>query len=241
MTIIHGDALFKIQEFELFDVCVTDPPYCSGGITTASRQGSTYSKYCNDETLGRPSFNGDTRDQRAFTYWLTLIYAQLLDRAKPNAYLYTFIDWRQYGAMADVIQAAGWNWRGTFTWDKGLGSRPPGLGYHRHQSEFCLWATKGAVNKSLGVRAGALQIKIDDGKKYHQTAKPVALIRYLLEPFGPGVHVVDPFAGSGTTGIAAQGLGQKFTGIEINKDILALANERGQAHPQFCIEGGRSA
>jgi len=59
--------------------------------------------------------------------------------------------------------------------------------------------------------------------------KPVALIRKLLDMFVPrdSAHVVlDPFAGSGTTLVAAKQLGYSYIGIEIEKSYIPLINRR---------------
>jgi site-specific DNA-methyltransferase (adenine-specific) len=63
----------------------------------------------------------------------------------------------------------------------------------------------------------------------HPTVKPVALMRYLIELVTPpGSHVVDPFTGSGTTGMAATELGHRFTGIEQDPHYVEIANKRIQ-------------
>ena len=61
----------------------------------------------------------------------------------------------------------------------------------------------------------------------HPTVKPVALMRYLIQLVTPpNSHVVDPFTGSGTTGMAATELGHRFTGIEQDPAYVAIANKR---------------
>jgi site-specific DNA-methyltransferase (adenine-specific) len=64
----------------------------------------------------------------------------------------------------------------------------------------------------------------------HPTQKPLALIeRCLRASTRPGDHVLDPFAGSGSTGVAAIGLGRRFTGWEVEKDYAGLAVKRLRA------------
>ena len=61
----------------------------------------------------------------------------------------------------------------------------------------------------------------------HPTVKPVALMRYLIELVTPpNSHIVDPFTGSGTTGMAATELGHRFTGIEQDPAYVEIANKR---------------
>lgn len=62
------------------------------------------------------------------------------------------------------------------------------------------------------------------GERAHPTQKPVPLMRWCVEKTS-GV-VLDPFAGSGTTGVACVELGREFLGFEIDPDYCELANER---------------
>jgi adenine-specific DNA-methyltransferase len=61
----------------------------------------------------------------------------------------------------------------------------------------------------------------------HPTPKPVALMRYLIKIYTPeGGTVLDPFCGSGTTGIAAMLEGRKFLGIDLDDDYINIAQRR---------------
>lgn len=61
----------------------------------------------------------------------------------------------------------------------------------------------------------------------HPTVKPIKLIEYLVKLVTPQNSVVlDPFMGSGTTGIAANNLGHKFIGIELDKGYFEIAEKR---------------
>lgn len=61
----------------------------------------------------------------------------------------------------------------------------------------------------------------------HMTAKPVDLLRHLIRIFSPeGAVVFDPFAGSGSTGVAARVEGRSFVGMEIDADMALLAEQR---------------
>jgi DNA modification methylase len=70
----------------------------------------------------------------------------------------------------------------------------------------------------------------------HPTVKPLNIVKNLLlnAATAPGSVVLDPFMGSGTSGVAAIQLGHKFIGIEMNGDYLAIAKRRiAQASPDF--------
>lgn len=60
----------------------------------------------------------------------------------------------------------------------------------------------------------------------HNTVKPVEIMEWCLNDLPEGAHVVDPFLGSGTTGIACLNAHMNFTGIEITPDYLPIADAR---------------
>lgn len=64
-------------------------------------------------------------------------------------------------------------------------------------------------------------------KNYHPTVKPIALMRYLVRLITPpGGIVLDPFTGSGTTGMAAVLEGRDFLGVELDEDYAKIAEAR---------------
>jgi DNA modification methylase len=65
----------------------------------------------------------------------------------------------------------------------------------------------------------------NEGKKDHPTQKPLALMTWCLK-WVQGNSILDPFMGSGTTGVAAVKLGRKFTGIEMNERYFDIAVRR---------------
>lgn len=66
----------------------------------------------------------------------------------------------------------------------------------------------------------------DDKFKAHPTQKPVALMEWCLEQASLPETTVDPYMGSGTTGVACLNAGRKFVGIEIDESYFKLACER---------------
>lgn len=76
-------------------------------------------------------------------------------------------------------------------------------------------------------RAGAGRSAAAGVRNYHPTVKPIALMRWLVRLVTPpGGHVLDPFMGSGTTGIAAALEDFHFTGIEIDPEYARIAEAR---------------
>ena len=71
-------------------------------------------------------------------------------------------------------------------------------------------------------------------RNFHPTVKPIALMRHLIRLVTPmGGGLVDPFMGSGTTGIAAHLEGVEFIGIERDPDYLSIAEQRIAYFSQF--------
>lgn len=79
---------------------------------------------------------------------------------------------------------------------------------------------------------------VRDGKE-HPTQKPVEVMRWCLEQLPGAQTILDPFMGSGTTGVAAVSLGRKFTGIEIEPKYFDIACRRiseALKQPDFFVE-----
>ncbi len=75
----------------------------------------------------------------------------------------------------------------------------------------------------LPICTGKERLRIN-GTKMHSTQKPEALLyRVLLSSTNPGDVILDPFFGSGTTGVLAKKLGRHFIAIERNKDYINIA------------------
>ena len=71
---------------------------------------------------------------------------------------------------------------------------------------------------------------VNTKKSDHPTEKPVELMKYCVELISsPGDTILDPFMGSGTTGVACVQLGRNFIGIEKNDEYFAIAKKRIEA------------
>lgn len=211
------------------DAVIADPPYCSGGTTSAERARDPSEKYCQGgNTCGRPTFTGDSRDQRSFKYWCTLWLTACRAASKESAYCLVFIDWRQLPTMTDAMQAAGWTWRGVAAWNKGRGARSPHKGYFRHQCEYIVWGSNGRVPKpdDRGPFDGCFDVPTKSSEKLHITGKPTVLLRQLVQIVPPEGTILDPFAGSATTGVAAIQERRRFLGFELSPEYFAISRDR---------------
>jgi DNA modification methylase len=63
-------------------------------------------------------------------------------------------------------------------------------------------------------------------KKYHPTTKPINLMEWCLNFFPDAQNILDPFMGSGSTGVACKNLGRNFIGIELDKEYFKIAQTR---------------
>lgn len=212
------------------DALITDPPYSSGGAFRGDRTGSTDAKYTQSQHQGaRPDFAGDTRDQRAFAYWTALWLAEATRVVKPGGPAVLFIDWRQLPSMTDALQAGGWVWRGIAVWDKTEGVRPQ-MGSFRSQCEYLVWGTNGARDDAaaaaVGVLPGVFRVPVRADDKHHQTGKPTALMQEVVRIAPPGGVILDPFAGSGTTGVAALLTGRRAILCERVAEYSGIARAR---------------
>lgn len=112
-------------------------------------------------------------------------------------------------------------------WDNTEGMRPQ-LGRFRDKAEYVVWGSKG--NMPLGRRAPVLPGVIREAErkvdKHHMTGKPTDVMRQLVRIFEEGGRILDPFAGSGTTLLAAEMEGYSWTGLEVTKHYHDIARSR---------------
>jgi site-specific DNA-methyltransferase (adenine-specific) len=232
MTRGEALALLRFIPSASVDAIITDQPYSSGGLTRGDRMADPSVKYeRNDVRLSRGEFSGDNRDQRSYAYWCALWLSECLRIAKPGAPLCMFTDWRQLPSTTDAVQAGGWIWRGIVPWDKTEGVRPQ-MGRFSAQCEYIVWGSAGAMPDRLeigclpGITRHAVPKVLD---KHHLTGKPTKVMQEIARIADRGGILLDPFAGSGTTGIGALLEGRRFLGIEIDPTHHATALERLEA------------
>lgn len=226
-----ADSLERMQSIpsSSLEAVITDPPYSSGGFTRGDRSATPVKKYITTGTqIIYESFDGDNRDGRSWCYWCALWISECHRIVRPSGYILMFTDWRQLPLATDALQAGGFVWRGVIAWDKTERARAPHTGYFRHQCEFIVWGTKGVSvpSKHGGPWPGSYRFPVILSDKHHLTGKPTDLMRQLVHVVPPGGVILDPFCGSGTTGVAAIEAGRRFIGIEKSPGYHAIAQER---------------
>ena len=101
------------------------------------------------------------------------------------------------------------------------------MGLYRNQAEYVLTATHGGYNKSVKLcPPGVVREPIRPKDKLHLTGKPVPLMEHLMTILPAKSRILDPFAGSGTTLVAAHNKGHTAVGIELSPDYHRIASDR---------------
>lgn len=230
-VVIHcGDCLEVLRELPdgCVDAVITDPPYSSGGMVRGDRTRATQDKY-KAPRGGRddisPDFTGDTRDQRGYAFWSCLWLGECQRILKSGGIAIIFTDWRQLPTVTDVIQAAGLIWRGIVPWSK-PGLRPMS-GRFRAECEYVVWGSNGPMPWDWEAPAlpGFFQ-SMPPRERDHLTQKPIDVMRELVKICPLGGMVLDPFAGSGTTAVAAQAEGRRAFLIEKEPAYVEICRRR---------------
>lgn len=227
-TLYCGEALAVLRGLPDASVAalVCDPPYSSGGAFRGDRTQRTGDKYTSSTTRRRPAdFGGDTRDQRAFAYWEALWLAECWRIVEPGGSALVFTDWRQLPSTTDALQAGGFVWRGIVVWHKATGR--PRRGGFRSEAEYVVWGTRGPLREDHEVYLPGVIATAGAGPdRFHAAEKPQALMSSLVEVAPPGTTILDPFAGSGSTLVAAKAAGRAAIGVEADPAACAVAASR---------------
>lgn len=227
MSIIHhGDCREVLADavFEHPINCVlTDPPY---GVDFQS----TYGKNETDRELYQRKIADDHGVEAAiesFHETMRLTVPHLADQCE----LYVFSQWQVAPQWQFYFENTMPEWgielRQLLIWEKGY----PGIGDVKYNwgcgHEFIYYLKKGKRPVPYR-RSGVLHVdKVRPGTNVHPTQKPTALLKILIEySTDPGDTVFDPYAGSGSTVVAAQELGRNGIGIEIDAQYVETARAR---------------
>lgn len=215
--IIHGDCLEVMRGIERVDHVITDPPY---------------SKYTHDKTRGA----GVAVELEAIGF--DALSSELRDGCSSAfhrlcaRWCLVWTDAEGITPWVSDLERAGLQHIRVGAWVK-QGMAPqfsgdrPGTGF-----EACVIAhPKGRKRWNGGGHSAVwnhwVASRSGDGEKHHTTQKPISLMLELVELFtDPGDLVLDPFCGSGTTGVACIRLGRRFIGIEKDAKYAQMAHDR---------------
>ena len=199
VTLYHGDCLTEHREWLNADVLVTDPPY---GMSYESNR----NRDKRNVKTGRPVAADDATDARdnALIEWgdkAALVFGKW-NRPRPR------------------------NTKMRLVWDK----RVPGMGdlsipWGPTDEEVYVLGGGWSGKRESSVLSVQMLMSGDSSRPDHPTPKPIPLMEILVKKCPPGV-IADPFAGSGTTLIAARNLGRTAIGVELEEKYCEIIAKR---------------
>lgn len=235
-TLLHGDCMELLPSFEFkFDMIFADPPYflSNDGISVQNGKMVSVNKGEWDRSYGIKYVNDFN------CRWLSLCREKL----KDNGTIWISGTYHNIFSVANQLTMLGFKILNVITWVKT--NPPPNLScrYFTHSSEFIIWARKS--DKVPHYYNYELMKESNDGKQMkdvwelpaiarwektcgkHPTQKPIGVLaRIIAASTQANAWVLDPFAGSSTTGIAANLLNRRFLGIDKEEVFLNLSMKR---------------
>ena len=235
-SLYKGDSLQILSQISnQFDMIFADPPYflSNGGKKIQGRRmvsvnKGEWDKKKSSDDIGK--FNQE---------WIN----QCKPLLKDNGTIWVCGTYHNIFSVEKCLRNAGFRIINIITWQKSDPTPTWGNLHFNFSSEYIIWAKKTPVanhyfNYELMKQLNGGKLMPDVWKLptvglwektcgKHPTQKPLRLLyRIILASTKVGDIILDPFAGSSTTGIAANLLGRKFIGIEQDEDFLLLGKKR---------------
>ena len=224
MQLIHGEALAEMDKLIAkgvkVDIVITDPPYKTTSRGNAGNAGGMLQKKINK------SGNVFKHNNIKIEEWLPRVY----DLLKENAHSYIMTNHKNLRHYLNIIEENNFTFTKSLIWDKG--NKIMGQ-YYMSQFEYILFIRKGKAKKINNCGTSDLlsvpnkKTKNVDGSNIHDTEKPVDLMEILIKnSTNENDLIIDPFMGSGTTGVACKNLNRDFIGIELDEKYFEIAKKR---------------
>ncbi len=235
-TLLNGDTFELLPQFKFkFDMIFADPPYflSNGGISVQAGKIVSVNKGDWDKGLSQ-------EDMMAFNLrWLSLCR----DKLKDNGTIWISGTYHNIFSVANALTQLGYKILNVVTWAKT--NPPPNIScrYFTYSTEFIIWARKS--QKVAHYYNYDLMREINGGKQMrdvwtlpaiapwekscgkHPTQKPLSVLtRIILASTKENAWILDPFAGSSTTGIAANLIGRRYLGIEREREFADISRAR---------------
>ena len=226
LTYLNSDAWVEMPklENESFDLVLTDPPYMAMNSVTECRKGTDGGKI-----IG--VFDSKDFDIFAKHYWRLL---------KPGRHAYIFTQEKVYSETRKAVIEAGFQIRGTLIWVKRSFTKGNFDLDYPIQTEMILYCHKRIEGVEMRKLNGNVHSNIltefpnlTGHQMIHPTQKPVSICQFLIERSSEeGEFILDPFAGVGTTLLAARACRRNAWGCELLEEFwkkgmfLIEANER---------------
>lgn len=224
-TLYRGDCLDVLPTLAPVAAMITDPPYGKHVHTKEWRSKSLAG--CGVRGTGSAHGGIDFAHLSEDTAHALMVWAA----ANVTRWSLMFCDLEGIDLWRRAAMQAGLEYVRSCIWDK-VDSSPQFTGDRPANSAEAIVCVHPAGRKAWngGGRRGVFTCPTNGpnkGSKPHPTTKPLRLMRELVALFtAPGDLVVDPFMGSGTTGIACAQLGRRFVGIELDPRYYEMACER---------------
>lgn len=235
-NLIHGDSFEILPKFNNeFDLIFADPPYFLSNDGLSIQSGKIVSVNKGTWDKGKNINEIDEFNLK----WLDLAKSAL----KDSGSIMVSGTYHNIFSIGNALQKLGYKILNIITWQKT--NPPPNFScrYLTHSTEQIIWARKSEKHKHIfhyelmKFLNGDKQMKdvwefpaIAPWEKTcgkHPTQKPLALlVRLILMASDSKSVICDPFAGSATTGIAANLLGRNFVGIEKEQEFIKIALAR---------------
>ena len=222
VQLYNGDCLEVLANIadNSIDLVVTDPPYKTTSRGSSGNSGGMFQKDINKK--GRVFAHNDITIKD---------YARELYRVlKEGSHCYVMTNHKNLQDMLNTLTDIGFNFIKCLIWDKG--NKIMGQ-YYMSQFEYIIFLRKGKGVKINNCGTSDLisvpnkKTKDLNGNNIHDTEKPVELMKILIEnSSNEGDTILDPFMGSGTTGVACKELSRNFIGIELDKQYFDIAESR---------------
>lgn len=243
-TLYNQDCRLGLAELqdESIDAVVSDIPYmlvgggCSEGNYKTANGHSQPSGTLNRQRTKHESLSGTLNDQSEavrkgkmfehndikFSEYLPELYRVL----KKGTHCYLMINSRNLTELQTEAEKAGFVFQNLLVWNKSNSGGKPNK-YYMQKCEFILMLSKRParnINDMGTPNLLSVPNIIGKGKEYHPTQKPVELLKVMIRnSTNVGDIVLDPFAGSGSTLVAAQQLERHWIGYEIDEKYYQMA------------------
>jgi len=213
---IHcSDALRFLWQLpsESVDLIVTDPPYGIGDVVSAWRS-------------PHKRFADVANNDKVHTAWLNDAYRVLV----PGGAGYIFASWRNFHEWIKALQGVGFRVRDCIVWDKLVHGLSGLTTHYAPQHEFILYVVKDYHYINWPRPKNIIRVmRVEPTKLVHPYEKPISLLQELIRVSSQrGDLVFDPFVGSGSTAVAALGMGRDYIGCDLSQEYVDLANRRLQ-------------
>jgi DNA modification methylase len=208
ILIYHGDLLEVVPTLPQIHLVVADPPYGINTRSDGSGKINPWADLCNS------------------AYWYAAWFRAVKSRLTHDGAMWTFLNWRSMVTFQKASCDEAWPIESLLVWDKDWIGPGGSRGLRPSYELVALFAMPEFAIPNRGlpdIRRAAWSSQKPTG---HPAEKPVDLVSWIIASSGGDGLVLDPFMGSGTTLVAANRLGRRAIGIEIEERYCELAARR---------------